>query len=253
MMFDEKMNEYRLKAGMPIYVQIAESLIDQITSGKLAPDARLPSERDMSQQLNVSRMTLRAALQELENKGLIVRRPGDGTYVARPKIERQASKLEPFTAGMRQRGYQADARVIVFERRLAEVSTAQQLHLPVSTPVYYFQRLRLINQEPVMLEKCTFPTHIFPGFEQFDLEKRSVYEIFSTEYGVQAHHAEQSLEAVIATEFEAELLQVATGAPMMLEHRLAFDLNGTPIEMGQDLYRGDRFRFVTETAPLSLQ
>jgi len=251
-MFDETRDNYRIKTGVPIYVQIAESLIDQIVSGKLAPDARLPSEREMSQQLNVSRMTLRAALQELENKGLITRRPGDGTYIARPKIERQASKLEPFTAGMRQRGYQTNARLIVFERRLAEVSTAQQLHVPVSTAVYYFQRLRLINQVPVMLEKCTFPTSIFPGFEQFDLERRSVYEIFSTEYGVQVHHAEQSLEAVIASEFEAELLQVVTGAPMMLEHRLAFDARDKPIEMGQDLYRGDRFRFVTETAPLSL-
>jgi DNA-binding GntR family transcriptional regulator len=252
-MFDEKMNDFRLKAAVPIYVQIAESLMDQITSGKLSPDDRLPSERDMSQQLNVSRMTLRAALHELENKGLIVRRPGDGTYVARPKIERQASKLEPFTAGMRQRGYQTSAKVIIFEQRLAEVSTAQQLRLAVSSPVYYFQRLRLINQEPVMLEKCTFPASIFPGFEQFDLERRSVYEIFTSEYGIQAHHAEQGLEAVIATEFEAELLQVTPGAPMMLEHRLAFDIVGRPIEMGQDLYRGDRFRFVTEIAPLSMQ
>ena len=242
----------RLNPSLPLYVQIAESLIDQIVSGKLSPEERLPSERELSQQLNVSRMTLRAALHELESKGLIVRRSGDGTYVAKPKIERQANKLEPFTQGMRQRGYQTSARLIIFEQRLAEVSTASQLRIPVSTRVYYFQRLRLINQEPVMLEKCTMPISRCPGFDQYDLETRSVYEILSTEYSIAVHHAEQSLEAVTATEFEADLLQLLPGAAVMLERRLAFDMEGVPVELGNDLYRGDRFRFTTEIAPLAM-
>jgi GntR family transcriptional regulator len=242
----------RLNPSLPLYIQIAESLIDQIVSGKLSPEERLPSERELSQQLNVSRMTLRAALYELESKGLIVRRTGDGTYIAKPKIERQANKLEPFTQGMRQRGYQTSAKLIVFEQRLAEVSTASQLRIPVSTRVYYFQRLRLINQEPVMLEKCTIPINRCPSFDQYNLEKRSVHEILTTEYGISIHHAEQSLEAVTATDFEAELLQILPGAAVMLEQRLAFDMDGVPVELGNDLYRGDRFRFTTEIAPLAM-
>lgn len=246
------LDEFRLTPAVPIYVQIADSLIEQIATGLLAPDDRLPSEREMSRQLNVSRMTLRAALRELESKGLIVRRPGDGTYIARPKIERQASKLVPFTRGMRHRGFQTSARLLLLEQRLAEVAIAEELRIPISTPVFYFQRLRLLNQLPVMLEKCTVPASIVPGFDRFDLENRSVYEVFESEYGIQIHHAQQSLEAVIATAYESEMLQVETGAPMMLERRLAFDHSGKPIELGHDLYRGDRFRFVTETAPLAI-
>ena len=238
---------------LPIYIQIADTLLERISSGELAPEQRLPSERALSQTLNVSRMTLRAALRVLDNKGLLVRRPGDGTYIAKPKIERQAAKLVPFTEIMSSRGYQASAKLIVFERRLAEVSVANKLKLNVSAPVYYFQRLRFINQEPVLLETCMLPIYRFPNFEHHDLEVNSVYEILETEYGITPHHSEQSLEAVSATDFEAEWLGCETGYSLMLERRLVFDEQNLPLEFGHDLYRGDRFRFVTEIAPLEMR
>jgi GntR family transcriptional regulator len=249
---DSATSKERFNVAVPLYVQIAESLLERIRVGELVPEERLPSERELSKTLNVSRMTLRAALRELDNKGLLIRRPGDGTYVAKPKIERQAAKLVPFTENMRSRGYQASARLIVFEKRLAEVSVASKLKVPVSAPVYYFQRLRLINQEPVLLEKCTMPFYRFPNLEDYDLEMRSVYEIVETEYMVAPHHSEQSLEAVSATDFEAELLGIEPGTPLVLERRLAFDKDDNPIEYGHDLYRGDRFRFITEIAPLEM-
>ena len=238
---------------LPIYIQIADTLLERISSGELAPDERLPSERALSRTLNVSRMTLRAALRVLDNKGLLVRRPGDGTYIAKPKIERQAAKLVPFTESMSSRGYQASAKLIVFECRLAEVSVANRLKLNVSAPVYYFQRLRFINQEPVLLETCVLPIYRFPKFERHDLEVNSVYEILEKEYGITPHHSEQSLEAVTATDFEAEWLGCETGSSLMLERRLVFDEQNLPLEFGRDLYRGDRFRFVTEIAPLEMR
>ena len=240
----------RFHTSVPLYVQSAESLLEQIVTGKLSPEEQLPSERELSKQLNVSRMTLRAALRVLNNKGLLDRRPGDGTYIAKPKIERQADKLVPFTEGMRKRGYQVSARLIVLEQRLAEVSIASKLNIPVSSLVYYCQRLRLINQEPVMLEQFSMPVHRFPDLENYDLEKRSFYGIAESEYGISIRQAQQSLEAVAATEFEADLLGIEPGAPLMLERRLAFDPDDRPVECGNDLYRGDHFRFVTEVAPL---
>lgn len=246
----KKNSASQIKMAVPVYIQIAESLLERITTGELAPDERLPSERELSKTLNVSRMTLRAALRVLDNKGLLVRRPGDGTYIAQPKIERQAAKLVPFTKNMHRHGYQASARLVIFERRLAEVSVASKLKIPVSAPVYYFQRLRLINQEPVLLETCTMPIYCFSNLEAFDLEKRSIYEILETEYGIVPHHSQQNLEAVSATDYEAELLGIDPGAPLMLERRVAYNDEDSPFEYGRDLYRGDRFRFMTEIAPL---
>jgi len=238
------------ETSIPLYVQIAESLLDRIESGELRPGDRLPAERELSQMLEVNRMTVRRALQVLELQGLLMRRQGDGTYVTAPKIERQAGNLVPFTKGMQRRGYTPGAQVITFERRPAEPSVAKELQLPASTPVYTIRRLRLINQEPVMLERFTLPVRRVPGLERYDLASRSVYEVMETKYGISVTRARQSLEPVVAAEYEAELLQVNPGAPLMLEQRLSFDQDDQPIEYGNDLYRGDRFRFVTEIAPL---
>jgi GntR family transcriptional regulator len=242
----------RFTAAVPLYIQIAEGLLDQIESGELSPGDRLPSERELSGALDVNRMTLRRALRLLETRGLLVRRRGDGTYVAEPKIERQAGQLVPFTRGMERRGYVPGARIITLEKRPADAAVAQELGLPVSAPVYFVRRLRLLNQEPVMLERLTVPAHRFPGFEHYDFSSRSVYAVMEKEYGVTVVRARQSLEPVVATEYEAELLEVQAGAPLMLERRLGFDRDDQPIEHGKDLYRGDRFRFVTEIAPLEL-
>ncbi len=238
------------KSGLPLYVQIAESLSDRIESGELKPGERLPPERELSETLKVNRMTLRQALHNLETQGLLVRRQGDGTYVAESKIERQAGKLVPFTRGMQKRGYAPGAKVLTFEQRSAESAIAKELGLRLSAPVYFVRRVRLIKHEPVMLENFYLSVARFPDLDQFDLAKRSVYELLETEYGVRVSRARQSLEPTVATEYEAETLKIKVGAPLMLETRLAFDADDRPVEYGRDLYRGDRFRFVTEIAPL---
>jgi GntR family transcriptional regulator len=103
-----------------------------------------------------------------------------------------------------------------------------------------------------MLENFVMPVQRFPQLERYDLEKRSVYEIMEAEYGVRVSRARQNLEPTVATAYEAEMLQIAQGAPLMLETRLAFDPQEQPVEYGRDLYRSFRFRFTTEIAPLEL-
>ena len=242
----------RLKTGVPLYIQIAEALLDQIENGELAPGDRLPAERKLSRALSVNRMTLRNALRVLEQQGLLIRKQGDGTYVAAPKVERQAGYLFSFTEGMRRRGYTPGAKVIHLERRPVEASIGRQLGLGASAMIYSIQRLRLLNRQPVLLEEFTISVERFPRLEDHDLEGRSLYEIMEAEYQVKVTRARQSLEPVLATSFEAELLEIELGSPLMLERRISFDEGERPIEYGKDLYRGDRFRFVTEMAPLEL-
>lgn len=236
--------------AVPRYVQIVESLIGRIEAGELAPGDRLPSERELSSRLGVNRMTLRQALQVLKMRGLIVQRQGDGTYVAAPKIDRAAGRLWPFSTNMRDRGYAPRAHLILFERRPADAASADRLGLPARAPLYYSHRLRLIGEEPVVLEQFALPAERFPDLDRHDLARRSIYEIMETEYGVTIAHARQSLEPVVATPYESELLGVPPGAPLMLEQRVTFDRHAMPVEYGKDLYRGDRFRFVTEVAPI---
>jgi GntR family transcriptional regulator len=242
----------RFTTGVPLYLQIAESLLGQIESGQLKPGERLPPERALSEALGVNRITLRQALSKLETEGYLNRRQGSGTFVADPKIERQASRLVSFTQAMKRRGYKPGARVITFEKQPASAAIARHLRIPVSSSVYFVRRLRLLNREPVLLEAFWMPVRRFPGLERFNIARRSVYELMETAYGVKVTRARQSLGPTVATDYEARLLKIAAGAPLMLEERLGFDGDGKPVEYGEDLYRGDRFRFVTEMAPLEL-
>ena len=242
----------RLSPTAPLYSQIAERLTERIKAGKLATGSRLPPERELSQALGVNRMTLRQALHMLETQGLLVRRQGDGTYVAEPVIERQAGKLFSFTRGMAQRGYKPGGQIVLFTQRPVDAAMARNLKLRVDSPVYDLHRLRFIEDEPVMLERFVISVQLFPELTQHDLAHRSIYEVMEKEYGVQVHQARQSLEPVLAGKYEAGLLGIKPGAPLMLERRVSFDKDGRPLEYGGDLYRGDRFRFVTEMASLEL-
>ena len=240
----------RYKKMLPLYLQIANNLIEQIEAGTLAPGTRLPSERELSLKLSVQRETVRQALAVLDNEGLITRRHGSGTYIAEPKIERDAGRLFPFTRAMQRKGYRPGATVIQMEKILCSPAIAHELDLPVSAIVYFIQRVRTINQEPVVLENAYIPADIFPDFDRFDLSERSMYEIMETEYGSRVSQARQSLEAVVASEFEASLLGLKKGDPLMLERRLTFDQLNRRVEYSKDLFRGDRFRFTTERTPL---
>jgi len=122
--------------------------------------------------------------------------------------------------------------------------------LSIGQLIYFIHRVRYLNHEPVLVERLFVPAVYFPGLEQFNLAERSLYEIMETEYGIVTHTARQSLEAVAANDYEAQLLGIRAGAPLMLERRVVFDQEGIPVERARDLFRGDRFRFTTELATL---
>jgi GntR family transcriptional regulator len=245
-------HQRRIIVPPPLYVQIAENLLERIESNDLPPGSRLPPERELSETLGVTRATVRQALNVLYDRGLIHRRQGLGTFVASPKIERQAAKLVPFTKGMERRGYKIEIQLVALEKIPSEVILADELAISVGDSVFFVHRVRLLNKEPVLIERLYVPATLFPNLDKFDLAKRSLYEVMEAEYGVVVSKARQSLEPVAATDYEAELLGIKTGAPLMLERRIAYDQNDRPVERARDLFRGDRFRFVTEIAPLEL-
>jgi len=237
---------------VPLYIQIAERLISRIESGDLSPGAQLAPERELSIELNVNRMTLRRALKVLESQGLLERRHGIGNFIANSKIDRQTETIFRFSIGMAKRGYIPGTKLISVKVIEAEPQLAKDLDIRGSSRVYDILRLRCINQEPVMLEGYKIPLNWFPGLHEFDLENRSIYEILETEYEVKIARSRQSLEPIIANSFEAELLKINLGDPLMLEKRISYDADDQPVEFGKDRYRGDRFRFITETSPVDI-
>ena len=235
-----------------IYRQIADNIQAQIETGALQSGDRLQSERELSNELGVNRLTVRRAFNVLVERGLINRRHGGGTFVNEPRIERVAGHLVPFYVAIEKMGLKAGAQLVAFETLVADQSLAALLQLQAGVPINHLYRVRTVNDEPAMLEQMYFAEQLLPNFQQYDHENRSGYEIMETEYGVSVVRAEQSLEPVVATAYEAQLLGISEGDPLLLERRLAFDSENRPIEYGKDLYRGDKFRFVTTHADLAL-
>ncbi len=232
--------------SMPAYVQIEEELAGRIEQGELRPGDRMPTERDLGAAMGVSRMTVRAALGRLEQRGLIVRRQGSGTYVAQAKLRQDASHLRGFFEASVGQGVLPVSRVIEKAQVLASRHLARELGLRIGEAVYRVVRVRSAHGVPVVIETSFFPARVVPGLLDRDLGGASIYRIMDREFGARPVRARQSMEAVAAGNAEATLLGVPMGSPLMLLERTAWDGAGRTVEHARDVYRGDRSRFTTE-------
>jgi len=231
---------------LPIYYQLKEALKQQIESGALKPHERVPSERELEEAYHISRMTARRALEELEAEGYIYRAQGKGSFVAEPKIRQGLLWLTSFTEDMRERGMRAGARVLRAEV-VSDERVARKLGIDSGEEFVMLQRLRTADGEPMALETSYLRRRFCPGLEGHDFTDRSLYSTLQEEYGLRLGRAEQAVEAKVADGFEAELLGVKPGAPMLSMERITYlDDGQTPIEYVRSIYRGDRYKLYVE-------
>ncbi|ART67778.1 hypothetical protein BTO20_03510 [Mycobacterium dioxanotrophicus] len=222
-----------------------EKVVELIAKRQLGPGDRLPSERELADTFKVSRTTLREALGMLARSGYVVRRPGrgGGTFVNQPKVERDLSFLTGLPGHLRRQGHESSAQVLSARLMGADSWTAGELQIPEDALVYEIVRLRLADGEPISLERNRFPTERFPGL----LEKPmggSIYDILRNDYDVPPKRAQERIEPTAASATEAAMLGVREGEPLLAVERVTYDANGIPIEVGRDLFRGDRTRVV---------
>ncbi len=240
--------------GVTAHAQIEDWLADAIAAGQLSPGDRLPTEHDLAAWLGVSRMTLRHALGELALRGLVTRTVGrgGGTFVAEPKLEQDLTTLAGFSEQLRRHGKVAGARVLAAAQIPASPAAAAALELADGEPVHDVRRIRFADGRPVAVEHSQFPAALFPGLLDCRLDG-SLYELLAVNYGQRPHRARESLEPVVAGVREAEALEVAEGAPLMLVERTAYSPSGQPLEYARDLFRGDRTRLVVWSSELAGQ
>lgn len=231
------------QSSIPIYLQLKRMIERQVTSGALPPHSRIPSERELSEQYEISRMTARRALLELTREGWIYTSVGKGTFVAEPKISQSLQALTSFSEDMRARGLRPQARVLRRSLIPADDELARGLRLAPGSQLICIERLRLADDEPMALERAHFS---FPGMEDLmhvSLEG-SLYELLRERFGLVPAEAIQEFEARLATMPEQELLRVSAGTPVLTIARTTFDTSNRPFEFVQSVYRADRYRFV---------
>ncbi len=234
-------------SGIPYYIQVRDILREHLQAGTWQPGERLPSEPELCRMFAVSRPVIRQALNDLAQHGLVARLKGKGTFVAPPKItESLVQKLTGFYQDMVEQGYTPTARVLRQELVPAGVRVGERLRIAPETPVIVIERLRFIQDEPIQLVTSHIPHAVCPALLEVDLSRRSLYAFLDEAGAIVIARGHRSVEAVAANKYEAEMLQVKKGAPLILLDSVSYLSDGTPVEYYHALHRGDRTRFEVE-------
>lgn len=229
---------------IPYYVQLKDALREQIERGNWQPGNTLPGEPELCRMFNVSRTVVRQALKEMTYEGLVVRQKGKGTFVAAPKIgESLVQKLTGFYQDMLERGLEPATHVLKQEVVQANPKVAANLRLEPGTSVIQIDRLRFVQDEPIVFVTTYLPKSLCPNLLTVDLSQRSLYQFLEEECGLQLASGRRLIEAVAASNSEAKLLRVKRGTPLILLESVTYLGDGTPIEYYHALHRGDRSRF----------
>ena len=214
--------------------EILEGLV-----ASLPPGSPLPSERLLAERYGLARMTVRTEVDRLVAQAAVYRLHGRGMFVAEPRVA-QAVLFSSFTEDMRARGMKPGSIVGSQEVIEATPFLATTLEIAPDAPVALIERVRTADGTPMALERAHLPAERFPGVEEADFEKGSLFEVLGR-YGVQLRDADQRVVAVAIGATDAELLGVSEGQPGLLFHTLARDTSGTPAYYATSLYRGDRY------------
>jgi GntR family transcriptional regulator len=218
-------------------------LIENLSIGE-----SIPSERQLTLDFGVSRLTVRAALDELVREGYLVRRRGSGTFVSEPKIAQELT-MTSFTEDMRRRGMRPTSRTIELKTVPAGARLGRFLKVSPSEPTMVAKRLRLADGETMAIEMLHVPSALVPGLTAKDLETQSFYELLSERYGITIAGGVQQIEPTVTNEEESEALGVPLHSPAFLFERTSRSADGKTVEFVRSIYRGDRYVLVSELSP----
>lgn len=231
------------ESPVPLYYQLKEKLLRKIEQGELNPGDPIPSERELCEKYQISRMTAAKAVSALVNEGILIRQRGVGTFVAQPKPPCSSSTLGGFTDNIREAGLSCRTSIISFSEEPAEGSLPARLAIPRGSQVFSVLRLRFVEEEPFSLEHAWIPKDRFPDLTRELLEGDSLYRLFREHLKRPPLLARQTIEAVLASEYEAKMLQVEPKTPILLFRRVAMGEDNLPLEFSKCLYRGRRFLY----------
>ncbi|MFW6270256.1 MAG: GntR family transcriptional regulator [Bacillota bacterium] len=232
---------------LSLYYQLKELLIKKIENGEYAENEKLPTEKELCEKHNISRATVRQALKELENEDYIYKVQGKGTFVSPSKFQQDLLKFYSFTEDMKKIGKKPSSKVLDFKiKKVDEKMVRKMLDVSSSEKIYVFTRLRLADDEPMMVETTYIPYERFKNISEKDLREKPLYDIMVNEYGVIFSKAEETFRPTLIREKEAEQLNFVEGGPGMLLERITYDNENRIIEYTKSVARGDKFKYHVE-------
>lgn len=233
------------KSRVPLYAQLIDIIVKKVNSGELKEHDKLPSEREICEQYDISRTTTRQAMIELEQDGYIYKEHGKGSFVSPKTYTQSLVRMYSFTEEMKKLGKIPKAKILSFSIKPGLSKVATKLCLDEGELVYEMLRLRLADDEPIMYETTYLPCKHFPNLMKNDFEINSMYDLFLKKYSFTISSAQESFRVVSVGPEEAPYLLNEIGSPAMKIERVAFSKD-CAVEYTVSVARGDRYVYTTE-------
>ena len=232
----------------PKYKQLKEDLLQMMQTDSSFPEGCLPSERAIGDQFGVSRITVRRAIAELQQEGLLYSVQGKGVFVRSKKIPQPLAQLTSFSSDMVHRDMKPSSQILAMEMVTAGDAIAALLQVKPDDTVTILKRLRIADKEPMAIETCYMNSSIGAVVMEILTNDGSLYELFTGRLGIVLASAQESIEVISLKEYERALLKSEASAGALYIRRLTFDDQNRPVEYVESKYRADRYRFQVELA-----
>lgn len=236
------MDEIRRDDPKPLYQQLEDLIRGKIESGEWKPNTAIPSESELNQMFNVSRMTIRSACSQLVQEGLLYRVPGKGTFVADAKITTESLAYMGFREQLERMGYEISTEVLSVEKIAANHHTAKKLQIPEGTPIVEIQRLRFLKGDPISLHYSYIPEEYSGHLSEKELETEQLCVLLKRNHGLNPNRVIETLESATARENESTLFYVNPGYPLLILEDVLFDQKEKPYEYSKVVFRGDKIK-----------
>ncbi len=228
---------------IPLYIQFKELILTKIESGEWQPEHKLPSERSLCNQYDISRITVREAIKELVRDGLIEGVPGKGNFVKYKSVAEYKPSIS-FTIAAQMQNQMPSSRLINQEVIYAAVGLVRELEIPLNTKVLMVHRIRYVDEEPRIIQKAFIPLSYCKALLDYDFETESLYRVLDKECQHIPTKVKSSFEARLAVESEMQRLNLTPPAAVLVTRQTSYLANGRPIEYCRSIYRAnERFYF----------
>lgn len=232
--------------SVPLYLQILNYIRHQILSGGLKPGDAIPPESELCKTYNISRTTVRQALDILAEENLIVRRRGKGTIVSSQKLNRDLNHLYSFSEDMRFMGLTPSSKVLEQLIMKAPKEIIETLMLNSDLDIFKLTRVRYADNEPILMENTYIPHYLCPDIEKENFTNHSLYTVLRLKYNLDLDKAVETYEAVKQTKFSAKQLACSPGDPAFNIQRTAYLADGMPFEFTDSIVRSEKCIFKVE-------
>lgn len=228
------------RSPVPAYYQLRNIILEKIKSGEYSSGNPIPSERELSEKLNISRMTVRQAINQLVAENILYREKGRGTFVSRSKFEQK--NIMSFSDLVKKRGLVPNTKVLRFEIVEPPLDVKEMLELDSNDSIYYLKRLRIASDIPVGIEEDFIPERYCPGLDEYDLTT-SLYKILEEKYHHTISYVDNVIEAFMPRSEIQKLLHISKDVPVISITGTSYTVSGVKLIYEKSIYRSDEYKY----------